>query len=396
MRPTIVISTYNRLNSLKRLLRSLKKSNYKTYNPKLIISVDYDSDSHRETHIYLESFEWVNQHYELIKHPKNLGLKKHFEYCLGLSIDEGSVIFLEDDFIVSPDFYIYAVEATSFFSTDPKIAGVSLYSLGYNEFSNRPFYPIKDDSENFFAQIPTWGKIVTKNQWLDFQEWKKKKIKVDYNNYPKAMQKWSKKSFKREYIPYLVDQNKYYVLPFKSRLTNFGDSGTHFLGEDRKFQTPLTYTFNAPHHFNKLNHSNSVYDVFLEILPEKLKVLRPELKNYDFDVDLYGIKKSTNLAKRHVLTSKKIKQQSPLHSYGRKLIPQEINIFYNIPGSYFNLVEKGKIPLQRKKGFITYLKDALYDFPSVSVHKLIFIDLWKLATTIKDFLKKDSFKNLFR
>lgn len=395
--PTIVVSTYSRLKSLKRLLKSLKQSNYFGYeNVRLIISVDKHSTKEEDILEYLNDFEWQFGEFIIKTYKERQGLKNHFITCCDFSLEYDAVIFLEDDFLVSKSFYQYGRRAINFYEDDDRIAGICLYDLNINEFSNRLFSPLLDNNEQYFMQLPSWGKIFTKRKWQSFKKWYlSDNVQNSSIVFPKVLQKWSDHSFKKEYIKYLVLNDKFFVFPRKSFVTNYGDPGQHFIQNDSKFQRPIRVDNKNIENFRftSLNDSLSVYDMFMEILPEKLKKLNTTLKNYNFTVDLYGIKHRSTIDTPYVLTSKKVK--NPILTFGRFTVPHETNIIFNNAGTIFSLV-KTKDVIKRYKGFNRYFLDGLYDCQGVSPFKLLLIDFWNSIINIKYFFKKDSFKYFFK
>ena len=99
----IVVVAYNRPDSLNRLLDSLTKVNYEGHNVPLIISIDYSGKD--DVYLAAEAFEWKFGEKKIIRHPENLGLKKHVLSCGDLVKDYDAVIILEDDLLVSPGMY---------------------------------------------------------------------------------------------------------------------------------------------------------------------------------------------------------------------------------------------------------------------------------------------------
>jgi hypothetical protein len=391
--PTIVVATYNRLDSLKRLLETIVNANYEgCNNVRLLISVDKHSTEEEKVLNFLNNFDWPFGEYIIKTYKKRLGLKNHFIQCCDYTYDYDSIIFLEDDFIVSKNFYKYSTQSLNFYKDDTRISGIALYSLAYNEFSNRVFTPLEDGSEQYFIQIPTWGKVFNKEKWRGFKEWYLSKSHFDFDELqlPKVVRKWSKKSFKREYIKYLVDQNKYFVLPRKSFVTNFGEPGEHFFNKESKFQRPLRieYSKSPSYSFVDIATSLSVYDVYMEILPDKLKRINSDLQNYNFTVDLYGIKPLNQISTEYILTYKKVAK--PILRFGRDAIPHEANIIFKFEGDDFYLALKKEVK-KRKKGIKTYFDDCMYDDRGLSVMKLVLIDVWKFVNEIKLFFKKDTF-----
>ena len=82
MKPAIVVVSYNRPNSLRRLLNSVKSAVYHSNDIRLIISVDYqDSHNHNEVVQLANEFDWVYGEKKIIEHKENLGLKAHVLSC---------------------------------------------------------------------------------------------------------------------------------------------------------------------------------------------------------------------------------------------------------------------------------------------------------------------------
>ena len=94
--PAIVVVTYNRPDSLMRLLGSLTKARYPVGVP-LIISIDGGDNREKQVVKIAEEFPWPHGKKEVICHEKNLGLRKHILSCGDLTERYDSVIVLEDD-----------------------------------------------------------------------------------------------------------------------------------------------------------------------------------------------------------------------------------------------------------------------------------------------------------
>src|ERR1017187_6406667 len=117
----IVVIAYNRSDCLKRLLASLQKAQYQEAKVPLVISID-KSDS-KEVEQVAEAFQWEYGEKRINREDQHLGLKEHVFRCGRLAKEFGSVILLEDDLLVSPFFYRYALEARNFYDNDDLIAG---------------------------------------------------------------------------------------------------------------------------------------------------------------------------------------------------------------------------------------------------------------------------------
>ena len=282
IKPAIVVISYNRPESLKRLLGSLNKASYKEYDVSLIISIDYqNSKEHKDVVDVAENFVWKYGLKSIIKHSKNLGLRNHVLACGDLVNDYESIIMLEDDLFVSPEFYNFTTKALSFYKNDNKIGGISLYTHKKNFLNKYPFETISDSNDVFFLQIASsWGQAWTKNQWKGFREWLKGQSISELDPIPLQVKNWPDTSWLKYFIKYLVSTDKYFVYPTVSLTTNFGDSGTHNIKSNVVYQVP--FFLGKKINFTEIEESINVYDVFFEMLPSRLKRLSPAIEDIDF------------------------------------------------------------------------------------------------------------------
>ena len=120
----IVVVAYNRVTSLNRLLNSLLQADVE--DAPLIISIDKSNTDTVER--FANNFIWPFGEKKVITHDKNLGLRTHI-LSVGDWLDMyDAIIVLEDDIVVTPGFYRYAVSAYSYYHKDKNIAGISLYN----------------------------------------------------------------------------------------------------------------------------------------------------------------------------------------------------------------------------------------------------------------------------
>src|SRR5689334_4123595 len=125
-KPAIVISAFNRPASLRRLLNSIEAARYDLNDIDLVISIDKsDSDEVEKT---AEKFKWKYGEKKIILQNEPLGLKQHILRCGDLTSDYNAIILLEDDLMVSPYFYEYAIKALEYYKDDKMLAGISLYN----------------------------------------------------------------------------------------------------------------------------------------------------------------------------------------------------------------------------------------------------------------------------
>jgi len=336
--PAIIIGAYDRDYSLKRLLNSISES-YFDSTADLIISID--KNDNQKVYDLAHAFEWKHGKKEVLEKKSHLGLKRHILECGDLVEQYDRVILLEDDLFVSPYFYNYAQQCFEYYEKDEKIAGISLYSHRYNETANMGFRPIDDNSDVFFLQIPSsWGQGWTKKQWTNFRNWFEQKQHnpiTEEDNVPLNVVQWPESSWKKYFFTYMIETDKYFVYPRISLSTNFSDPGTHHKTKQTRLQVPLLSN-ERDWKFKPFQESIAVYDAYLEILPEKLKLLSGNLEKYDFEVDFYAQKSLDKVEKELMLTSRNANE--PILTFGKELKPIELNIAREVEGSMIKLAKK--------------------------------------------------------
>ncbi len=316
----IVIITYNREKSLRRLLGSLAEGRYEgTENVPLIISVD--NSGSEDCKRAAEEFRWPYGDKEVITHPERLGLKKHVLECGSLSQKYGSLIMLEDDLYVSPYFYKYSLKALDFSKDFERIGGVSLYAHRFNVFARLPFEPREDGSSNWYFQFASsWGQAYTAQQWNGFVKWLEQEggdRKV--SGLPADIDMWGEKSWLKLADRYLKETDKLFLYPRISYTTNFAEEGEHARDTVTDLQVPLCggdieLSFSTP------ENSGAVYDAYFEntIL--------------EHEADLYGLKSRDKTATDRYIYSTASLGYKVEETYGLKLKPMEENIIRRIDG----------------------------------------------------------------
>jgi hypothetical protein len=339
--PAIVVCAYNRPTALQRLLRSLQAAYYPPDRAvPLHISIDRgDTPAVQAVKEVSEAFDWPYGPKQVELQARHLGLLGHFYASGELSCRYGEIILLEDDLMVSATFYDYACQALDAYRDEPRIAGVSLYSLWFNGYTHHPFTPLPDDSDTFFLQIPyTQGQAFTQSQWEQFTSWQAagQHLSGRLPGLPDMFLRFDAEDWFPMRTRYLVDSQRYYVFPRQSLATGAGDSGTHFAQPSYFFQVPLQ-NFKRRYQFQAFDEAPAVYDAFFEILPERLKRLTPAFKGYDVCVDLNGSKARHNLTRKYVLTSRPA--GGAIRRFGRSMWPAEANLLYEAPGDDIRLCE---------------------------------------------------------
>ncbi len=336
----IVIPTYNRPQCLQRLLKGIGDAYYPNQSIPLLISIDPSNNP--DVLNVAQSFQWTYGQKTIITHPTHLGLKKHILYCGNLTEQYDNIILLEDDLMVSPYFYDYALQALNQYQRDEQIAGISLYHYQIAENGYYPFMPIDDGSDVYFLQIASsWGQAWTKNQWNGFTDWLAMNPSADWQaaQYPVYLKEWSEHSWKKHFIRFLIETGKYFVFPRLSLTTNTGEPGTNALTQGL-FQVPLQLEEKA-YRFKNIKESNAIYDAFFEMLPQSLTRLAPQLQGYEYTVDLYATKTHEQITTPYILTTKPVSKA--ILTYGQSMQPNVMNVVYEQEGKTIKLAEKQAI-----------------------------------------------------
>lgn len=334
--PVIVIIAFNRVHTLKRLLSSLDRALIPS-ETRLIISID-NNGTNQDVVAVADEYVWKHGEKEVIYHTSRMGLRAHIIASGDFGYKYGSFILLEDDLVVSPYFYKFTTIAFDYYHDDTDICGISLYNLPYTEASKLPFIPLDDNSDVYFQQVPcSLGIAMTMNQWDGFKKWfiTNPELHTIKGLPIIAWKYWSASSWKKYLYGYMVLKNLFFIYPRVSLTSNFNDRGENMYEKSHLGQVGLQLV-DKDYKFKPLKDAINVYDAYSEILPDRLKILCPELIDYDFDIDLYGQKES--FSKDFVLTSKHCNKI--IKGYERTMKPAELNIVFNIPGDELNLARK--------------------------------------------------------
>ncbi len=333
--PVIIVIAFNREKSLQRLLQSLTKAHYPKENITLHISID--GSNNLKVKALAEQFEWKFGEKVIDLKNENLGLYKHVLECGELTGKYGEIIVLEDDLVVAPGFYQYAVNAQKFYTDDDRIAGISLFTYPVEENNFYPFQPVIDDSDVHFIQVASsWGQSWNAQQWSGFKKWLIENPKGNEAILPEYILNWGNNSWKKHFINYMIDTDRYFVFPNTAYSTNFEEVGTHAT-QTGYFQVPLNLGFSKPR-FKPLKESNSVYDVYFELTSNVAKRILPWISDYNFDVDLYGKKPIDIFEKEYVLTIRN--GVKPVRSYGASMQPLIQNVIFENEGNDIVLIKK--------------------------------------------------------
>ncbi|MDN0050898.1 hypothetical protein QVO10_16220 [Bacteroides gallinaceum] len=319
----ICVIAFNRIESLKRVLNSLSRAYYNE-DVSLIISID-KSDS-TEVGKYADNFDWKFGIKKIIKHPINLGLRKHVLKCGDLLEDFDALVVLEDDVSVAPSFYFYAKQCVEKYYNDDNVAGISLYNFPFNYHTQMPFYPMPADSDIYLMQCAqSWGEIWMRPAWKSFKLWYDNHNEEfgDMPHLPHSICHWPKSSWLKYHTKYCIEQNKYFIYPYISLSTNNSDIGTHSKSNNSLPQSIMLY---GKKEIFKLTPQVK-YDAFFEseMIADLLGI-----KKTDLCIDVYGEKKNRE-KKRYWLTMS-CQPYKIVSSYGLCQKTYEWNIINNIKG----------------------------------------------------------------
>ncbi len=326
MKIGICCITYNRLTSLTRLLKSLEDAYYDG-NVELIISIDKSDSTDIED--FANMYQWKYGQKHIIAHNSNLGLRKHILSCGLLLKEYDALVVLEDDIVVSPNYYRYVVQCIEKYHDDDRIAGISLYNFSVNYHNNRPFLPMKSEYDVYFMNCAqSWGQVWMRKSWFAFYDWyQNNSDEFNLPYLPDSLNKWPKTSWLKYHTRYCIETNKYFVYPYYSLSTNNSDVGTHNQAKDTLFQVPFSYFEMKTYKLPEVEESVVKYDVFFE--PKFLaKYLHLEEKDLCVDVN-----STHNLIEKRFILSNKILNYKILDGFSLDFKPFEINIITNNKGN---------------------------------------------------------------
>ena len=354
MKPAIIVVGYNRPNSLKRILNSINKAHYKTEDITLIISLD-KANNEEEVVKVAENFFWKHGQKIIRRFSERQGLRNHILQCGDLSNKYGSVIIIEDDLLVSPDYYEYTSSALQFYENEECVTGIALYSHEWNGYARKNFVPIADEFDTYLGQYSiTWGQCWTKKWWNQFKTWylthedklsNNSSIPININN-------WSEKSWGKYFVYYIVESNKYYVIPRISRSTNFSDIGEHVRITDNVHQVRLMTGAVKQYNFAPTDKAQK-YDIYFENL--RVQDFFPKYKEDGITIDLGGY--GRNSGKNRYILSTLCLPYKIINSYGLQLRPYEMNIINEVPGNSIFLYDtaiSSKVYKKRKNDVMRY------------------------------------------
>ncbi|MBX9969234.1 glycosyltransferase family 2 protein [Priestia aryabhattai] len=334
----IVAIGYNRVNSISRLLDSLKRADYGSDHVTLIISIDNSGSSNVED--YANKFQWDYGEKIIKTYQQRQGLRKHILQCGNFLKDFDAIAVFEDDVLVAPGFYSFMKQAVKFYSNDHRIAGISLYSHMWNVNANYNFIPEPSSSDVFFLQFAqSWGQVWLKDQWIDFMKWYEKNSEglQPSDDIPSYVTAWPESSWLKYHIKYCIVKNKYFVYPYNSLTTCFADVGEHNRFKNTLFQVPISNNVQKNFKFDELGNNSICYDAFFERQNIGSWLGIP---NEELCVDIYGTK-SVPSNKKIIAYMASIQNLEfrVLNSFALDMKPHEMNLLHRIEGKAIHLYD---------------------------------------------------------
>lgn len=373
MKPAIVAVGYNRPDSLKRLLNSINSACYGGQQDiTLIVSLDKANNENEVLSVANES-KWEYGEKIIRTFSERQGLRKHIIQCGDLSSKYDAVIILEDDLVVSPNYYIYTQAALNFYQDSRNICGIGLYSHEWNGYAYKFFYPAVDKYDTFLGQFSiTWGQCWTKKWWKEFRDWydiNEDKLKHN-NSIPENINNWSAQSWGKYFVNYIVERDKYYVIPRYSLSTNCSEVGQHARTHDSDHQVRLMTDIKYNYCFAPEDEAIK-YDIFFERLG--LEQFFPKESTDGICVDLAGYGRIDN-SKRYLLSTNVLPYKI-IREYALEFRPAEMNIIFGNEGKGIYLYDTWFSEKNKDYNLISVIR---YEVRGIRVRFLISYVFWRI------------------
>ena len=346
--PIILIPVFKKIESLKRLLFTLEKADYKENFPLLLFS--YHVGASQKVIDFILAYHWPHGEKIIRFIEEQLYLDEHIRRCGDLSAEYPSIIILEDDLVVSPFFYQYAIAVEKGLKHQDEISQISLVRGGF--LPNLLPHHLLSDAHSFFAvqKVSSSGYLFTKRTWQDFRHWLKNADLEKPFALPAHIIGYGLDNWEFQYNAYLVDQKKYSAWPKMSLTSNQGTPGIHLKTEiDAGFyQSPLVSEM--PLLRWEIQDKNCLrYDAFFNLdaifFMEILSVHK--LEPAEVEIDLYGDKPLELSNKPYWLSRKKCRKA--IATFSDDLKPLEINVLWQFPGTEISLCRKEDIVIHAKE-----------------------------------------------
>jgi glycosyltransferase involved in cell wall biosynthesis len=386
-RPAIIIPAYKRAKTLSRLLDSINKASYPDEGVNLFISID--GGAANEVVELASKFQFEGGICHVVRREKNIGLRDHLLWCGNQSQEFGSVVVLEDDLVVDPHFYRYAMAALAEYNEVDGVAGISLYAQRYNEYVGLPFEPMYNGTSAYFMKIPcSWGQAWTGRQWAVFKQWLEDGDRAKVENcvaLPPIVKKWPESSWKKYYAAFLAETSRYVVYPYQSYTSNCADYlGTHMKDRTNLYQVPLGQAMRKCEAFNFPVFADDAlsYDSFMEPgvgHTGRFLGMHPD----SLEIDMYGYKPAELIRrKKYVLTSRHVSEAIASYPLAHKPIEKNVEYPCGMEGAFFCLAETNEVDYSVLPKYAELMDYGAY-FPLVTRRSMFYLlkrfshEVWK-------------------
>ena len=253
----IIVLTMNRANSLKRLLHSLEDADYGDDIVHLTIKIDFSSDN-GEAKDAAEEFEFTHGPKKIVLATRNQGLRGAWLEAWVPADEEDFSIILEDDIVMSPDWYLFLRRAWSQYSECEDLAGISLMRQNLIAYYPRRTREIVNRHQPFlYSLVGTIAFSPHPMVWRSFLSWigSIDLAKFDVSVPGLVTSDWWKGSDKRhmwsQHFIYFTKQHNLYTmyvnLPRNETLAaHMREKGAHYPGgegQDFPLATAVKVTF---------------------------------------------------------------------------------------------------------------------------------------------------------
>lgn len=382
--PAICCLGYNRKKSMKRLLESIGRAVIPYDNVTLIISID-QSDLSDDVEEVAKEFQWTHGRKIIKRYDKRLGVIEHTMRCGDLVNEYGAIIYLEDDIVVAPGFYIYTVEALKFYGNNSNVFGIGLYSQEWLPTYECRFVPAYCGSDTYgYNGDISWGQCWIRKQWNEFRAWfikQNNNLKIDSSKIPLTVQRWGEQSWSRYLCVYLIESQKFYMVPYYSYTTCMSEGGMHTSSLSDKLQVKMSEKINETGFsflpFDKCVKYDAYYDRMDKFVPSICGIPISEIC-----IDLVGAKHNWG-SFNYLLSTKKLKYKK-IEEFSISLYPVEMNLIQNNIGTgiYLYQIDKGEVKYDRKmKGCI--IDRAYHEIGKYSFKTLVGVLYKKIISRIK-------------
>ena len=341
MTPAIVVAAHRRPEALARLLASLGRASYPGDGSiPLVVSIDPAPDPAVRAAVQAvgEGFDWRHGPIEVLSHPRQIGLTGNLLACGDLAARFGSIVFLEDDLVVSPAFYASTANLLAAYGADERVALGCLYGLWFNGYTGDPFEPLDDGSDGFFLGVPyTQGLAFSDAQWARLRPAvaDRRPLEPHRRLHPAFLTLGDDEWFPR-LANAIVATGRHVAFPRRSLVSGWGDAGTHFAAPTNRFQVAIRRSGIADR-WASPDVAEAVYDPFFELEPAVLRRLAPDLPEVDLELDLTATKPRAAVTQPFVLTTRACRRS--IQRFGLEARPIEANVIDRVEGDAIHLAD---------------------------------------------------------